>query len=34
MASVIAPTMTGPTVCPMPKDMVIAAIAVGHAAGG
>ena len=34
MASVTAPTAIGPRVWPMPKAMVIAAIAVGQAAGG
>ena len=34
MASVMAPTAIGPSVWPMPKAMVIAAIAAGQAAGG
>ena len=34
MASVMAPTTIGPSVCPMPNEIVMAAIAVGHASVG
>src|SRR4051812_50152886 len=33
-ASVIAPTAIGPSVWPMPKAIVIAAMLAGHSAGG